>query len=190
MPQPRTWEGMRSQIVAQIERQTGQGVDAWNARIAKQDPATEAELRAWLTAQGVTGYPQMLLAMERFGYPDYLLAGSDELLDAQYADRPHLRPILDALLAAAPGLGEVEVQARKTYVTLLTPKRTFASIEPSTKSRVYLGLRLTGQPAGGRLEQARSMGQSAVTHRIGLASAEDVDDEVVDWLRAAYAANI
>ena len=33
------------------------------------------------------------------------------------------------------------------------------------------------------------MGQSAVTHRIGLATLDDVDDEVEHWLRLAYEAN-
>jgi hypothetical protein len=189
MPQPRTWEGMRSQIMEQLVRQTGEDVDAWNAKIAARDLPTEKELRTWLSAEGVKGYPQMLLVMERFGYPEYLLAGADDLIDGQYADRPQLRPVLDALLAIAPTIGEVDVQARKTYMTLLTPRRTFASIEPSTKSRVYLGLRLPGQAASERLEEARSMGQSAVTHRIGLASPDEVDDEVIGWLRAAYEAN-
>ena len=32
--------------------------------------------------QGVTGYPAMLLVMERFGYPDYLQATADELIEA------------------------------------------------------------------------------------------------------------
>lgn len=180
---------MRRQIVGILEERTGQGVEAWNARIRERGPASEAELRAWLTEQGVTGYPQMLLAMETFGYPDYLLAGADELIDAQYADRPHLRPILDAILALAPTLGEVEVQARKTYVTLLTPRRTFASIEATTKSRVDVGLRLPDEKPQGRLEPARSMGQGAVTHRIGLTSPDDVDDEIVGWLQRAFDAN-
>ena len=104
MPQPRTWEGMRTQIEEILERRTGEGVEAWNAKIAGRKPTSEGELRAWLTEQGVIGYPQMLLAMETFGYPDYLLAGADELIDGQYADRPHLRPVLDALLVAAPSL--------------------------------------------------------------------------------------
>ena len=48
--------------------------------------ADESTLRAWLNDQGVTGYPQMLLVMERLGYPDYLEATADELIDRQYAD--------------------------------------------------------------------------------------------------------
>lgn len=190
MPQPRTWEGMRTQIVAQLERQTGRSLAEWTAQIAAWKPADEQELRAWLSGQGVTGYPQMLLVMETFGYPDYLLAGADELIEGQYADRAALRPILDAVVAATQALGQVDVQARKTYVTLLTPRRTFASLEPNTKSRAYLGLRLAGQAPEGRLEVGRRLGQSSMTHRIALASVAEVDDEVRAWLGRAYKANL
>ena len=62
--------------------------------------ADEASLRAWLSKKGVTGYPAMLLVMERFGYPDYLQASADDLIETQYADRPAMRAIYDAVLAA------------------------------------------------------------------------------------------
>lgn len=143
-------------------------------------------MRAWLSGHGVTGYPQMLLVYERFGYPDYLTASADELVEGQYADRPALRPILDAILAVLPEIGDVTVQTRKTYVSLLTPRRTFAAVQPTTKKRVDLGLRLTGVAPTGRLETAPSLGQSAVTMKVGLTSPEDIDAEVEDWLRQAY----
>ena len=75
-------------------------------------------------------------------------------------------------------------------MTLITPSRTFASIEPTTKSRVDLGLRLPkDQRPTGRLLAATSMGQSAVTHRIGLATLDDLDGEVEQWLKRTYEAN-
>jgi hypothetical protein len=79
------------------------------------------------------GYAQSLLVMERFGYPDFMLASADELVQGQYADRPQLRPILDAILSAASGLGSVTIQACKTNIALLTPRRTFARTQPTTK---------------------------------------------------------
>jgi hypothetical protein len=189
--QPRSWQEMDAWVRDMLVQRTGVDVAAWNAKVAALNPADEASLRAWLTEQGVTGYPAMLLVMERFGYPDYLRASADELLDGQYADRPQLRPIHDALIALLPGIGRVEVQNRKTYVALITPRRTFASIEPRTKSRVDLGMRLSkDQPQDGRLVAAASMGQSGVTHRIGLTSADDVDEEVRGWLQRAYDANL
>ncbi len=41
------------------------------------------------------------------------------------------------------------IQTRKTYVPLVTPRWTFARVQPTTRQRVDLGLRLEGlQPAG------------------------------------------
>jgi hypothetical protein len=182
---------MREQEIRWLVERTGDGLDAWNARVRAQDPADDAALRAWLANQGVTGYPAMLLVMERFGYPDYLRASANELVDGQYAGRPALRPILDTITALLPEIGEVELQARKTYVAFLTPKRTFGALVPTTKTRSDLGLRLPAdQKASGRLELAKSFAQSSVTHKIGLTSADDVDDEVVSWLSRAYELNV
>jgi hypothetical protein len=79
-----------------------------------------------------------------------LTAEARELIDGQYADRPHLRPVLDAVLAALPGLGPVTVQARTTLVSLVTPRRTFAVVQATTKNRADLGLRLDTVGPGGR----------------------------------------
>lgn len=186
---PRGWEYMRQDSAERLRRSTGADVAEWNERIAASGVTDEPALRAWLSERGVTGYPQMLLVMERFGYPDFLLASPDELIDGQYADRPQLRPILDAVLVTASNLGEVTVQARKSYVSLVTPRRTFAQVKASTRSRVDLGLRLDGQRPHGRLQPAGSLGNGACTVRIGLNSVADVDDEVQVWLRQAYDAN-
>ena len=188
---PRSWQEMREQEIQWLIERTGDGLDTWNARVRESGMADEASLRAWLSERGVTGYPAMLLVMERFGYPDYLQATADELIDGQYADRTDLRPILDKVLGMLPSVGDVEVQARKTYVALITPKRTFGAVQPTTKKRVDLGLRLTAdvQP-GGRLERASNFGQSSVTHKIALASADEVDDFVIDWLKRGYELNV
>ncbi len=97
--------------------------------------------------------------------------------------------ILEAILTRLASLGPVTVQARKGYVSLVTPKRTFAAVQPTTKHRVDLGLRLADQPLVGRVESAAAMGSSMVTHRIGLTSVDQVDDEVESWLRRAYEEN-
>jgi hypothetical protein len=117
-----------------------------------------------------------------------MLASADELIDAQYADRPHLRAILDAVLSAVSGLGPVTIQARKTYVSLLTPKRTFARVQPTTRKRVDLALRLEGIQPGGRLVPSKIQENSPV--QVGLESVEEVDTQVLDFLRQAYEQNL
>lgn len=116
-----------------------------------------------------------------------LSAEARELIDGQFADRPHLRPVLDAVLAALPGIGPVTVQARTTLVSLVTPRRTFAVVRATTKNRVDLGLRLDSTPPGGRLLAARDIG--AATVRIALSAPDDLDEEALGWLRRAYQEN-
>jgi len=118
--------------------------------------------------------------------PDLVIA-DPHLIDGQYADRPQLRPILDAVLAAMPGLGQVTVQARGTLVSLVSPRRTFAVVMPTTKSRVDLGFRLASAKPAGRLREARDIGQATV--RVPLRTPDEVDEEVIGWLRLAYEEN-
>lgn len=129
MAQTRDWRDMRNWIAQLLKERTGEDMVEWNRRVQEKGFKNEQNLRAWLTEQGVAGYAQSLLVWERFGYPDHLLASADELIDAQYADRPHLRPIFDAIIDAVAALGEIVIQARKGYVLLVTPRRTFARVQ-------------------------------------------------------------
>ena len=186
-PPMKSWEQVREWAADLLLTRTGDNVQAWNRRIADAGLTGEQALRSWLAGQGVTGYSQALLVWERFGYPDFMSADAGELIDAQYADRPHLRPVLDAVLAALPPLGPVTVQARKTLVSLVGPRRTFAVVQPTAKSRVDLGLRLDHERPGGRLLAARDVG--AANLRIPLIAPEDLDEEALGWLRRAYDEN-
>jgi hypothetical protein len=191
MPQARSWQEMSAQVQAQLERQTGETVAEWNAKIkAEANAKDEPQLRAWLAERGVTGYPAMYLVYETFGYPDYLRKDADVLIDEQYADRPAIRPTFDRLVEVLPTIGAVELQARKTYVALLTPRRTFASIQPTTKTRIDIGLRFDDATDAKGLEPAKSIGQSSMTHKLALSSPGDVNHETVGWLRRAYEANL
>jgi len=77
----RDWQQEKEMWVRTLEKQTTEGLDTWNQRIRKASIADERGLRNWLSALGVTGYAQSLLVMERFGYPDFMLATADELIE-------------------------------------------------------------------------------------------------------------
>jgi hypothetical protein len=185
----RSWAEMLTWIEARLVRTTGDDVATWRERVAATGLQTEPEVRAWLAERGITGYGQMILVMERFGYPAFLTASADDLVDGQYADRPALRPVYDAVIAAGLGVGEVHVQARKGYVSLVGPRRTFAVVQASTKSRVDLGLRLPDREPGGRLLPAKSIGNGSCTVRVALTSVDELDDEVVDLLAESWSVN-
>ena len=178
------WQRNREMWVRILEKRTGEGVEAWKRRIEQERLRDEPSLRAWLKEKNVTGYAQTLLVMERFGYPDFLVATAAQLVDAQYAGRPHLRPILDAILRTAKSLGDVTIQARKTYVSLVGPRRTFARVQAATRYRVDLGLRLEGRRPGGRLRSSKI--HPTMKLQVMLAGVDEVDAEVVKWLTRAY----
>jgi uncharacterized protein DUF5655 len=187
MARIRDWKGMRDMSARLLKERTGEDVDTWNRRVKKERFNDKKVLRAWLTKQGVTGYAQSLLVMERFGYPDFFLASADKLIEGQYADRPHLRPVFDAIIDAAAGLDDVTIQARKTYVSLVSPRRTFARVQPTTKNRVDLGLRLDGEKPGGRLQPSKI--HETMRLQISFTSRDEVDSEALDWLQRAYDQN-
>ena len=183
----RDWSANKKMWERVLETRTGEGVAEWMQRIKRARLSNEGRLREWLGARGVTGYAQSLLVMERFGYPDFLLASADQLIDAQYADRSQLRAIFDAVVAAASRLGPMTLQARKTYVSLVGPRRTFARVQAATKTRVDVGLRLEGQRPVGRLRPSRL--HETMRVQIGLGSPSEVDEELGLWLERAYCEN-
>jgi len=170
-----------------LKKQTGHGLDHWNARISKKKFADVDRLRKWLAGEGVTGYAAQVLVMERFGYPDFVTSSAEQLIDAQYADRPHLRPIYEAIVAATRAFGEVVIQARKGFVSILTPNRTFARVRAATRDRVDLALRLEGQQPRGRLTPSRI--HETMPLQVSLTKPEELDVEVLRWLRKAYDEN-
>lgn len=181
------WRESRITWIRLLEQSTGEDLESWNRRIQREGFHDEQSLRSWLTQQGVTGYAQSLLVMERFGYPDFLTASANQLIDGQYADRAQLRPIFDAIVNNVLQFGEVIIQARKTYVSLVTPRRTFARVQPTTKTRLDLGLRLEGQKPEGRLQPSTI--HETMKLQISLTSVDQVDAEVLSWLRRAYEEN-
>jgi len=115
---------------------------------------------------------------------------SDELVDGQYADRSQLRPVLDAVLVAASALGPVTAAARRSCVSLVSPRRTFAAVQATTRSRVDLGLRLDGMSPAGRLLVAKNIASGTINLRVALSGPGEVDEEVASWLRRAYGESV
>ncbi len=113
-------------------------------------------------------------------------AGEEEnFIDAQYSGKETLRPVYDALIAAIESFGDdVEIAPKRTYVSLRR-KKQFGLIQPSTATRVDVGINLKGMEPVGRLEKSGSF-NSMVSHRVRLSDAEGVDDELINWLRRAY----
>ena len=71
-----------------------------------------------------------------------------------------------------------------TIVSLIR-KKQFALINPATKTRIDLGLKLVGKDLTQRLENSGPFG-AMCTHRVQLTKVEEVDAELKAWLTEAY----
>lgn len=75
---------------------------------------------------------------------------------------------------------------KKTSVSIKT-KKQFALIKPATKTRIDLGLKLTGIEPQDRLGPSGPF-RTMCTHRITLSRLDEVDAVVIDWITQAYQA--
>ena len=73
---------------------------------------------------------------------------------------------------------------KKDSVSIIR-KKQFALIKPATKTRIDLGLKLKGKEISDRLENSGPFG-SMCTHRIRINSLDDIDSQLLTWLKEAY----
>ncbi|MGF9650185.1 DUF5655 domain-containing protein [Pseudarthrobacter oxydans] len=184
-----TWQSMVDSNKALLLRKTGEDTAYWVEKARAAGIRNDGELRTWMRDSfGVTGYAQYAVSWEMFGYPEFMLRDADELIDGQYANHPHLRPIADALLAWASATDGVEIQMRKGYVSLHSVRRKFAQVTRTTTTAVDVTLRLDA-PAEGRIETVKTRADDPFTRRVRLTSADQVDDELLDILSVALEQN-
>jgi hypothetical protein len=185
----RTWRFMVENNQALLMRKSGHDAAWWAERGRAAGLANDAELRACMRDQhGITGYAQYAVSGEMFGYPDVMLSDADELFEAQYANLPELRPIADALLAWAAATGGVNIQLRKGYVSLHSPRRKFAQITRTTNSCVDVTLRIDA-PAAGQLEEVKVREGDVFTRRLRLRADTPLKPDVLAFLAQALDQN-
>ena len=184
---PKSPDEMAAAMIANLKKNTGKDLAQW-LKIAAQSKLTRhGEIVKHLKADhGMThGYANMIA--HKALKSDAASAGSDaDLVSAQYSgSKADLKPIYDTVLKIITGFGSDAVVApKKSYVSFRRRKQ-FALIQPSTKTRVDLGIKLESAPSAGRLEPSGSF-NAMVNHRVRLSSKSEVDAEIKKWLKAAY----
>jgi hypothetical protein len=171
---------------ASLREKTGRSIDDW-AKLAAGlgEDKHGALVKRLKDEHGLThGYANLVAHRARADQ------GSDtapvDLVSAQYSGKKAaLRPLYDALIAEITGFGDdLEIAPKKAYVSLRR-KKQFALIQPSTATRLDIGLNLKGVDPAGRLEASGSF-NAMVSHRVRLGLDETVDAELAGWLRKAY----
>ncbi len=190
---PNSPQDMMSAVIANLPAKTGRDYDEWIAlirerAIAGQGMSKNGEILNWLKREYGLGHSTaFILAAEALKPADYIAPTDEQMIDAQYAGpKAALRPIFERVLACVRTLGDdVRSETRQSYVAFARAKQ-FALIQPSTKTRVDLGLVLPSVAPSGRLAVSTNFGSGSINRRVALATPDDVDAEIKGWLRQAY----
>ena len=171
-------ETAEAKMIANLQEKTGKSLDAW-VKIAKASKqAKHGKIVALLKSEhGLThGYANLVAHRTlKSAAGD---AAPDDLIAAQYSGKKsELKPIYDALIAAMTKFGDVEVSPKKAYVSLRRAKQ-FAIFQPSTATRLDVGIKLKDVEPARRLEASGSF-NAMVSHRVRVESPQDIDKELV-----------
>jgi hypothetical protein len=183
---PKSVDEMAATLVKNLEAQTGKSIDEW-VKIARDSGETKhMKMLKYLQANYdlTYGYANTIASLAREPEGEAPKTG-DDLVEAQYSQKANLRPIYDAIIDAVEGFGDdIEISPKKMYVSLRRSKQ-FALVQPSTKTRVDVGIKIKDFEPTGRLETAGSW-NSMVTHRVRVTDVDQVNDELIAWLRKGY----
>ena len=108
-----------------------------------------------------------------------------DLLTTQYKVKENLKPIYEKLIAVIDKIGNDITKTPKRASVSIIRKKQFALIKPATKTRIDLGLKIKDKPVTDRLKNSGPFG-TMCTHRVRLTTAEEVDAELITWLKEAY----
>ena len=164
---------------------TGKTLDQWKTLLATKKFEKHGEIMSFLKGEmGIThGFANFITL--KYRKADAGSANRDDLVNAQYTGKESLRPILDELQKFIATLGDdIEIAPKKSAVSFRR-KRQFALLQPSTKTRVDLGLKFTDREHGDRLGPSGPFG-TMCTHRVQLTEVAQVDKELLGWVKDAY----
>lgn len=175
-------------MIENLREKTGKPLEQWIPIVRKSGLTRHGEIVKLLKeTHGVTHGYANLIAHKTLGSDAVSAeAAGEDLVGQQYAGaKAALKPIYEALVAKLQRFGpDVELSPKKGYVSLRRSKQ-FGLIQPSTATRLDVGLNLKGVPPAGRLEASGSF-NAMCTHRVRIAALNEVDAELLGWLKQAY----
>ncbi len=169
-------------MIDNMPEKTGKSLQEWKQILTTKSFAKHGEAVKFLKQEhGVThGFANTIVSLSKENTDT-----PDDLVTNQYKGKEQLLPIYNKLLEVVDTFGaDVVKTPKKTSVSIIR-KKQFALIKPATKTRIDLGLKLKDKPTTDRLGDSGPFG-TMCTHRVQITSIDDIDNELVEWLKEAY----
>lgn len=179
-------EEMEATMATNLKENTGKSIDQWVKIASGAKLAKHGEIVSFLKKEHALTHGYANLVAHRTLKSAASDATPDDLVEAQYAGKKAaLKPVYEALVEAIQKFGkDVEFAPKKAYVSVRRSKQ-FAIVQPSTATRLDVGVNLKGVQPTERLESSGSF-NAMVSHRVRLEAPRDVDKQLINWLKQAY----
>ncbi len=173
-------------MVNNLPEKTGKDLSSWLKLLRDAGLVKHGELVNHLKTEHQVTHGFANLIASEFLKTGESMKSPEELVETQYAGpKSALRPIYDTLIGVVERFGEdVQISPKKSYVSLRRNKQ-FAIIQPSTSSRLDVGISLAGVDSDDRLELSGSF-SAMVSHRVRVEDPIEIDAELKEWLKKAY----
>ena len=170
-----------------IKAKTGKTPDDFRKLAAEKGLTKYPEIMAWLKSDFGLGHGHANVIAQLLANPEARKITPDERVAKLFAGKKEKwRKDYDALVAKLAGFGaDVRVAPTNTYISLLRGGNKFGIIEPSAPERLDIGIKLKGVAPTERFEAAGSW-NNMVTHRVRISDPNQIDVEVLAWLKQAY----
>lgn len=173
-------------MIENLFKNTGKTLEQWIEIVRKENFEKPGQIVKFLKEQhAFTHGFANLVALKSKRTDAGSVENKDELVEKQYIGKEHFKPIYDKLMSEILKFGkDIEIAPKIAYVSLRR-KKQFATLQPATKTRFEIGINLKGHAAEGKLESINSA-NAMCSHKINLSDINDIDSEVLGWLKTAY----
>jgi predicted transport protein len=172
-------------MLENLKEKTGHSLEEWKELILSQNVSKHGEIVKFLKEKhNVTHGYASEIALKVLGSDADSATDTDALIINQYKGKEHLKPFYEKLISEIQKFdGDFEIAPKKTYVSLKR-KKQFIILNPASKTRFEIGFNLKGVEAKDRLMAEKPDG--ICSHKINLADINEVDTEVINWIKMAF----
>lgn len=169
-----------------LKQNTGKDLDGWKKIVIESGLNKHGQIVKFFKSEHhiTHGYANMIAHEALQSHAG--ASNEEDLVSLQYSgEKQPLYSIYEDIIGKLKSdLPNLEIAPKKAYVSLRHRKQ-FAIIQPSTKNRIDVGINLDVTSTTDRLEKSGSF-NSMVSHRVRLSDRNEVDTELLSWLKTAY----
>ncbi|MBV9511256.1 MAG: DUF4287 domain-containing protein [Caulobacteraceae bacterium] len=170
-----------------IQAKTGKRPEEIVGSVRARGLSKPAEVVAWLKTEFGLGHGHAMAIVSLLRSEGQPERSAEDKISAYFSGaRGRWRGAYERLVQQVQGFGpDVHVSHGSTYLSLVKGGKKFAIVQAAGE-RMDIGVKLKGLAPTDRLEDAGAW-NTMVTHRVRITDEARLDEEVLEWLKQAYA---